>query len=156
MTVGARLMESPMRRPLRLLAPILAVAVLVLGGASSALAAASPSTASLDASWCFDDLTRVYCFEVTGTVNYLVTKLGSSANIHEITRTTFYEAGQYIGESKDVTADRFFFGADGTVVMHSVANTRSTLGDEACTYHMVLRIANYEAVVDHVASTCGG
>jgi hypothetical protein len=145
-----------MRHPLRVLAPVLAVAALVLGGASSALAGATPSSASLDASWCFDDVSRQYCFEVTGTVKYLDTKLGSSANIHEITRTTFYEAGQYIGESMDVTADRFFFGADGTVVMQSVVNTRSTLGDEACTYHMVLRIANYEAVVDRVASTCGG
>jgi hypothetical protein len=156
MTVGNRMMENPMRHPLRLLAPVLAVAALVLGGASSVLAAATPSSASLDASWCFQDVSREYCFEVTGTVKYLDTKLGSSANIHEITRTTFYESGRYLGESMDVTADRFVFQADGTVVMQSVVNTRSTFADEACTYHMVLRIADYEAVVDHVASTCGG
>jgi hypothetical protein len=69
----------------------------------SALAAAAPSSASLDSNWCFQDGSRQYCFDVTGTVQYLDTKVGSSVNIHEITRTTVYESGQFVGDS--ITAD---------------------------------------------------
>jgi hypothetical protein len=155
-SVGARYLEIHMRRPLRLIAPVLAVAAIVLGGASSALAAATPSSASLDATWCFQDASTQYCFDVTGTVQYLDTKIGSSVNIHEITRTTVYESGQYLGESMSVETLRGVFEADGTVVFQSLVHTRSTVGDEACTYHMVLRLADYEAVVYQVTSTCGG
>jgi hypothetical protein len=150
------MMETPMRTRIRLLAPFLAALAIVLGGASSALAAATTNSASLDAKWCFQDVSTQYCFDVTGTVRYLDTKPGSTVNIHEIVRTTVYESGQYVGESMDVTSDRFVFGADGTVVIQSVVHTRSRIGDEACTYHMVLRLADYEAVVYQVTSTCGG
>jgi hypothetical protein len=47
------------------------------------------------------------------------------------------------------------FEADGTVVMQSLIHTRSNVGGEDCTYHMVLRLADYEAVVYRVTSTCG-
>jgi hypothetical protein len=40
--------------------------------------------------------------------------------------------------------------------MQSIVHTRSSVGDESCTYHMVLRLADYEAVVYQVTSTCGG
>jgi hypothetical protein len=145
-----------MRHPFRFLAPVLAVAAIVLGGASSAFAAATPSSASLDANWCFQDASTQYCFDVTGTVQYLDTKPGSSVNIHQISRTTVYESGQLVGDAMSVTTDRFVFEADGTVVIQAVVHTRSTIGDEACTYHMVLRLADYEAVVYQVTSTCGG
>jgi hypothetical protein len=148
--------DLSMRHPLRLIAPVLAVAAIVLGGASSAFAAATPSSASLDANWCFQDGSTRYCFDVTGTVQYLDAKIGSTANIHQITRTTVYESGQFVGDSMSVTADRYVFEADGTVVIQAVVHTRSTIGDEACTYHMVLRLADYEAVVYQVTSTCGG
>jgi hypothetical protein len=149
-------METSMRNPLRLIAPALAVAAIVLGGASSALAAATPSSASLDANWCFEDGSTQYCFDVTGTVQYLDTQVGSTANIHQITRTTVYESGEFVGDSMSVSTDRFAFQADGTVVIQAVVHTRSTVGDEACTYHMVLRLADYEAVVYQVTSSCGG
>jgi hypothetical protein len=149
-------MEIHMRHPFRFLAPVLAVAAIVLGGASSALAAATPSSASLDANWCFQDASTQYCFDVTGTVQYLDTKVGSSVDIHQITRTTVYESGQFVGDAMSVTADRFVFEADGSVVIQAVVHTRSTVGDEACSYHMVLRLADYEAVVYQVTSTCGG
>jgi hypothetical protein len=143
-------------RPLfRFLSPVLAAAAIVLVGTASALAAASPSSASLDANWCFQDGSTRYCFDVEGTVHYLDNKAGSSVNIHEITRTTVYESGQYAGESKSVESLRGVFLADGTVVMQTVVHTRSTVGDESCTYRLVLRLADYEAVVYHETSTCG-
>ena len=145
-----------MRNPFRFLAPVIAAAAIILGGASSALAAASPSSASLDANWCFQDISIEYCFDVTGTVHYLDTKSGSSVDIHEITRTTVFESGQLVGEAMSVTADRGEFQADGTVVFQSRIHTRSTSGDGTCTYKMVLRLVDYEAVVYRVISTCGG
>jgi len=144
-----------MRHLLRPVAPILAIAALVLVGASSALAAASPSSASLDADWCFQDGSTQYCFDVDGTVHYLDNKAGSTVTINQITQTTVYEAGQYAGSSKSVTMNRGVFQSDGTVVIQAVVHTRSTVGDDDCTYHMVLRLADYEAVVYQVTSTCG-
>jgi hypothetical protein len=91
-----------------------------------------------------------------GSVQYLDTKAGSTVNIHEITRTTVSDSGQVVGESMSVTADRGVFQADGTVVFQSVVHTRSTVGGGACTYRMVVRLVDYEAVVYQVTSTCGG
>jgi hypothetical protein len=144
-----------MRNPFRLLAPVLAVAAIVLAGGSSALAAAAPSSASLDANWCFQDASIQYCFDVDGTVHYLDTKVGSSVTVNEIIRTTVYASGEYAGESMSVEMFRGVFEADGTVVMQSLIHTRSNVGGEDCTYHMVLRLADYEAVVYRVTSTCG-
>jgi hypothetical protein len=76
--------------------------------------------------------------------------------VNEITRTTVHQSGLYAGESKSVEMFRGVFQNDGTVVLQSLIHTRSTVYGEDCTYHMVLRIADYEAVVDHVVSTCGG
>jgi len=144
-----------MRHPFRLLAPVLATFAILLGGGSSALAAASPSSASLDANWCFQDGSTEYCFDVDGTVHYLDTTVGSTVTINQITRTTVYESGDYAGDSMSVTMERGVFQTDGTVVIQSVVHTRSTVGDEPCAYYMVLRLVDYEAVVYQVTSTCG-
>ena len=144
-----------MRNPFRILAPVLATAAIVLAGASSALAAASPSSASLDANWCFQDGSTQYCFDVDGTVHYIDSKVGSTVTINEITRTTVFESGQYAGESMSVEMLRGEFRADGSVVLQTVTNTRSTVGDGSCTYRLVLRLVDYEAVVVRTTSTCG-
>jgi hypothetical protein len=153
--VGAEPLETCMRPVFRLVALALATTAILMAGASSAFAAAAPSSASLDADWCFQDGSIEYCFDVDGTVHYLDNKVGSTVTINEITRTTVYESGQYVGESQSVQMFRGVFQADGTVVTQTIVNTRSTVGDEACAYHLVLRLADYEAVVYHVISTCG-
>jgi hypothetical protein len=143
-------------RPLfRVVAPVLAAAAIVLAGGSSALAVATPSSASLDTNWCFQDGSTQYCFDVDGTVRYLDTKVGSTVTVNEIIRTTVYESGEYAGESMSVQMLHGVFQADGTVVTQSVVNTKSTVGGESCVYRMVLRLADYEAVVYQVTSTCG-
>jgi len=145
-----------MRSLFRFVAPVIAAGAIVLAGSSAALAAATPTSASLDAEWCFDDVVRVYCFDVEGTVMFLDNKAGSSVNVHERTVTTYYEGGAYAGESRSVEMFRGVFQNDGTVVMQSKINTKSTAFGEDCSYRMVLKIVDYEAVVDHVKSTCGG
>ena len=39
------------------------------------------------------------------------------------------------------------FQADGTVVTNAVTNTRSSLSGDQCSYRLVLRLVDYEAVV---------
>lgn len=144
-----------MRHLFRAIAPILAIAALVLVGGSSALAAASPTSASLDAEFCYENGTTQYCYEIDGTLRYLDTKVGSTVTLIKTTRTTVYESGEYVGETMSVTMSRNAIQPDGTVVVSTVVNTRSTVGDEPCEYRMVLRLVDYEAVVYQVTTTCG-
>jgi hypothetical protein len=144
-----------MRHLFRAFTPILAIAALVLVGGSSALAAASPTSASLDAEFCYENGSTQYCYEIDGTLRFLDTKVGSSVTLNKITRTTVYESGEYVGETMSVTMSRNAIQADGTVVVSTVVNTHSTVGDEPCEYRMVLRLVDYEAVVYQVTTTCG-
>lgn len=143
-----------MRRLFRVIAPIVAATVIVLAGSSTAFAAASPTSASLDDSWCFDDAGTLYCFEVTGTAKYNETTAGSSLNLHLITRTTVSEGGVVIGESKSVANERSVVQADGTAIAKTVINTRAVNGDQSCNYKMTLRLVDYEVVVLNEAASC--
>jgi hypothetical protein len=136
-----------MRHAFRILASLLAVAAIAVAGASSALAAASPSSASLDANFCFDSGPKHYCYDIDGTVHYLDTTAGSSATINQITRTTVSENGEVTGEAMSVQMLRGVFQADGTVVINTVVNTQSSLSGDQCSYRLVLRMVDYEAVV---------
>jgi hypothetical protein len=144
-----------MRHLFRAIAPILAIAALVLVGGSSALAAASPTSASLDAEFCYENGSTQYCYEIDGTLHFLDTTVGSTVTLNKITRTTVYESGEYVGETMSVTMSRNAIQPDGTVVVSTVVNTHSTVGDEPCEYRMVLRLVDYEAVVYQVTTTCG-
>ena len=48
---------------------------------------------------------------------------------------------------------RGFFQADGTVVTTTIVNTRSSLDDEPCTYRLIARLIDYEAVVFQSVNT---
>ena len=144
-----------MRKIIRFAAPIVAAAAIAVAGASSALAAASPSTVSLDANWCFQDGTTQYCFDVDGQAHFVDNKAGSAVTIQSTTRTTVTESGVYVGESRSLQVFRDVFAADGSVTMQSIIHTRATAGDATCSYSLVLRLVEYEAVVLHETSTCG-
>jgi hypothetical protein len=144
-----------MRSLIRIVAPLLAVAAIALGGASSALAA-SPVTYSLpiDEAWCFDDGARDYCFEVTGHAQFVTT--GSKESVVATTRfhTTFYEQDAYVGESVVTSLDRFVLAADGSYTQQTVWHTKSALGDEVCSMQVVWMAAEFETVVDHWSGGC--
>lgn len=144
-----------MRHLFRAIAPIMAIAALVLVGGSSALAAAAPTSASLDAEFCYENGSTQYCYEIDGTLHFLETTVGSTVTLNKITRTTVYESGEYVGETMSVTMSRNAIQPDGTVVISTVVNTHSTVGDEPCEYRLVLRLVDYEAVVYQVTTTCG-
>jgi hypothetical protein len=144
-----------MRKLFRILTPILAATAIALSSGSAVLAAASSESDSLNTSWCFQDVTMRYCFDVTGHVHYLDNKAGESLTLQQTTITKVYEGDVYQGESKSVEQLRGVFADDGTVVMSSRVHTRSRVGEEDCVYHMVLKIVDYEITVDHTTSTCG-
>ena len=97
-----------MRKLFRIAAPILAATAIALGSGSTALAA-RPTTMPLDDDYCFVDVTMTYCFDFEGKVQFLDNKVGSSVDVHEITRTTYYRLGEYVGESMAVEHFRGVF-----------------------------------------------
>jgi hypothetical protein len=136
------------------MASLLAVAAIALAGASSALAAAEPTSVSLDANWCYTTGSTEYCYDIDGTIRYLDTAVGSTVTVNKTTRTTIYEAGEYAGETFSVTMSRNAVQPDGTVVIQTIQNTRSTAGEEPCEYRLVLLLVDYESVVYRVEQTC--
>ena len=141
-----------MRSFFRPLFPVVAAAALVLAGAASALAAA-PTSTPVDAAFCVPNGTIQTCYDIDGTLTYHNTSAGSSVMLHKITRTTVTDAGQIVGEMMSVTMSRSVFQADGTIVVSTVTNTRAA-GDDPCTYRLVMRLVDFEAVVYQTTSTC--
>ena len=143
-----------MQRFLRIVGPAVAAAAFVLAGASSALAAGSASSASLDARFCYPSGATTFCYDIDGAIHYVDSSAGSAYTLEKTTRTTKFENGVEVGSAFSVQVGRGVFQADGTVVIQTITNTRSSLGDEPCTYRLVVRLVDYEAVVYHTESTC--
>lgn len=145
---------GPMRRLFRSIAPVIAATALVIAGSASVFAAA-PTTTPVDASWCIVSGTRETCYDIDGTIQYHDSAAGSSISLHKTIRTTVYDAGQFVGASKSVTMSRSVFQADGTFVIQTVTNTRSSADGEPCEYRLLMRLVDFEAVVYQSTSTCG-
>lgn len=143
-----------MQRFLRIVGPAVAAAAFVLAGASSALAAGSASSASLDASFCYPSGATTSCYDIDGAIHYVDSSAGSAYTLEKTTRTTKFENGVEVGSAFSVQVGRGVFQADGTVVIQTITNTRSSLGDEPCTYRLVVRLVDYEAVVYQTENTC--
>lgn len=144
-----------MRSLIRIVAPLLAVAAIALGGASSALAAgAVVRSQPIDQSWCFDDGIRDYCFEVTGHAQFVTTGGKESVVATTRTHTTFFENDAYLGESTVTGLDRFVLKADGTYTQQTEWHLRSVVGDEVCRMQIVWLSKEFETVVDHWSGGC--
>ncbi len=143
-----------MRRLLSILGPAVAAAAFVLAGASSALAAGSASSASLDANFCYPSGATTFCYDIDGAVHFVDSTAGSSYTLEKNVRTTKYENGIEVGSAFSSQVGRGVFEADGTVVIDTIINTRSTLNDEPCTYRLVMRLVDYEAVAYQTLNTC--
>ena len=142
-----------MRRFVFAFAPVIAAA-LVLGGASSALAAGSASSASLDANFCYPSGATTFCYDIDGAIHYVDSSAGSAYTLHKTVRTTKFENGVEVGSAFSTQVGRGFLQANGTVVINTITNTRSTLNGEPCVYRRVVRLVDYEAVVYHSENTC--
>ena len=143
-----------MQRFLRIVGPAVAAAAFVLAGASSALAAGSASSASLDASFCYPSGATTFCYDIDGAIHFVDSSAGSAYTLEKTTRTTKFENGVEVGSAFSTQVGRGVFEADGTVVIQTITNTRSSLGDEPCTYRLVVRLVDYEAVVYQTENTC--
>jgi hypothetical protein len=143
-----------MRRFLRILGPAVAAAAFVLTGASSAFAAGSASSASLDATFCYPSGATMFCYDIDGAIHFVDSIAGSSYTLEKTVRTTKYENGVEVGSAFSTQVGRGVFEADGTVVIETIINTRSSLNDAPCTYRLVVRLVDYEAVVHQTLNTC--
>ena len=146
-----------MRSLIRLVMPVVATFAIALAGASSALAA-SPNGSSyswdLDAAWCHDDVVLVYCFDVSGKAQFVVNGHKESVVTNERFHTVIYKDGVQVGESTEVSLDKFSIRADGTYVQQEVVHTTSVYGDEVCSIQIVWRQADFETVVDPWSGGC--
>ena len=143
-----------MRRLFHTFGLVVAAAALALAGASSVLAAGSASSASLDSSFCYPPGPTTSCYDIDGSIHYVDTTAGSSYTLHTIVRTTRFENGVEVGSAMSTQVGRGFFQADGTVVINTIIHSRSSLDDEPCTYRLVARLVDYEAVVFQSVNTC--
>jgi hypothetical protein len=143
-----------MRRLFHALGPVVAATALALAGASSVFAAGQASSASLDANFCYPTGTTTFCYDIDGSIHFVDAAAGSSYTLEEIVRTTKYENGVEVGSARSTQVSRGFFKADGTVVIDTITNTRSLLDGEPCTYRLLIRLVDYEAVVFQSENTC--
>ena len=143
-----------MRRLFHAFVPAVAAAALALAGASSTLAAGASSSASLDANFCYPSGATTFCYDIDGSIHFVDATAGSSYTLHEIVRTTKIENGVEVGSAMSTQVGRGFFQADGTVVISTIINTRSSLNDEPCTYRLIARLVDYEAAVLQGVNTC--
>jgi hypothetical protein len=143
-----------MRRLFHAFVPVVAAAAIALVGASSVFAAGAASSASLDAEFCYSTGATTFCYDIDGSIHFVDATAGSSYTLAEVVRTTKYENGVEVGSAMSTHVGRGFFQADGTVVINTIINTRSSLDDEPCTYRLVARLVDYEAVVFQSVNTC--
>ena len=119
-----------MRRLFHVVAPVVAAAALALAGASSVFAAGQASSASLDANFCTAAGATTFCYDINGSIHFVD------------------------ATARSTQVGRGVFRADGTVVIDTIINTRSSLGAEPCTNRLLLRLVDYEAVVFRSENTC--
>lgn len=146
-------------RPLfRSVAPIVAAVALALAGASSALAA-DPNAAGvtilpIDDEWCFTSQYGgpTYCFDVDGQATIVDNGQGSKLTVNQRVGTTVIENGVVVAEVAEVSLLHSTYDADGDGAVQEVVHSRASWDGQTCVFGSVLRIADFEVVVDHVTS----
>jgi hypothetical protein len=139
---------------LRSLAAGTALAALLVGTvASTAFAAgtpAEPGRYTFGDDYCFVDGSTTYCFEQDGSLHFVVTPDGRElATINYRQRTRVYENGVFVGESRTVSVDKSLFEDGGLGTFTTVSHTNTRFGEAKCVLTTVLRVVDYQVVVDH-------
>lgn len=118
------------------------------GAASSS--AAAPSKYDFAWEYCWDGGSTDYCFDMNGRM--VVTEFADGSSFATITSrqtTNIYENGVLVGTVAETALDRSAFDGFGQVSLQSVAHTNSTYQGEKCVITSVLRIVDFEVVLDH-------
>ena len=144
-----------MRSLVRIVAPVLAVVAIALGGASSTLAASQSPGWSVDEAWCNGDDAFLICFEVKGRVQLMLTDNTSAVVVNVREHASFYEQGALVAETDEVTHERFAVNGSGVYTTQVVTHTRVADGDVTCQSQLVYRIVDFDLVTDHQGGTCG-
>ncbi len=133
-------------------AGLFAVLALVAGSASFApsVSAAETGRFEIDDSWCFQDVVLRYCFEIDGALHYVTTPDGRErATIVARQTTVITSDGVFVGRSREASLSRSLYVDGGRSDHFEVSHTKSTYGDETCVITAVLRITDFELVLDH-------
>jgi hypothetical protein len=135
------------------LAGAVLASLLVTGAAGTALGNTQNVRASdgyaIDEEWCFEDVTLTYCFDIEGMVRFVSTAPGKSiVNIQERQNVVIYEDDSIVGSYRTTTFDQLQMDDEGLFTVQSVGHTRSVDGDVTCVSTVVMRIADYQVVVD--------
>jgi hypothetical protein len=133
-------------------------ALIVLGGASTALAAspsgdgAAVTRYDFDDAWCFDYGTSYDCTVVDATLAVTITPDGR--NVARITYRqevkSFDPSGVQIGSSRTTAFDRTVFADGGQDATFSVAHTRSVGSYGTCLSTYLFKIVDYELQLDRI------
>ena len=133
-------------------AGLFAVLTLVAGSAGFApsASAAEPGRFQIDDAWCFQDVDLRYCFEIDGSLHWVSTPDGRErATIQTRQTTVITDDGAFVGRSRVVGLSRSLYVDGGQSDHFDVSHTISTYGDETCVITAVLRITDFEVVLDH-------
>ena len=144
-------------RSIRSLVASSALAIVALGSMVGGVAAA-PAQAdrfTFDDAWCFQDVTTLYCTESSAFLKVTVNgKTGAERSVMHVATTTVVseggvEIGRYTTRSQDIT-----LRSEERDARHSVAHTFWTGYGEKCTGTVVVKIVDFEVVIDHESVTC--
>jgi hypothetical protein len=133
-------------------AGLFAVFALVAGSASFApsVSAADTGRFEIDDEWCFQDVVLLYCFEIDGSVQWVTTSDGRDrATIQARQTTVITNNGVLVGQSRQISLLKSLYVEGGRSDLFEVSHTNSTYGDETCVISAVLRITDFEVVLDH-------
>ena len=144
-----------MRTLLRFLATTAAVTALVIGGASSALAASDKLPAfsehlSYQEAWCFDQGDRLDC--TVQTVKFIATytpDLRATGRFHVVDNVTSYDdAGNVVATSTTRTTSRSVFVDGFQYATFSTTHNRYDGPEGTCTSTYQVRIVDFEVKLD--------
>ena len=144
-----------MRSLIRIVAPVLAVAAIALGGASSTLADSSSPGWSVNDAWCFGTEAYTTCFEVKGRVQLTLSEGTNGIVINVREHAEHFVDGDLVAVTDELAHERFAVNGSGTYTTQVVTHTRVAEGDVTCQYQLVYRIVDYDLVTDHQGGTCG-
>jgi hypothetical protein len=153
-----------MRILLRSLVATAFVLAVAIGGASSALAAtpgssenangAATGSDTFSGTGCFDDVAFVYCTDMRGRMHLTSTPGAKDlATLDVVEDVTVFDAdGNLVSSWKSVSHAKGFFGDDEAKTFE-VSHT-NVKDENHCTFTELLRIVDYEIVLDKVTGPC--
>lgn len=147
------------RRIARALLTSAFVATIAVAGTAGAASAAPLSGNAymyeIYEDWCFDDITVLYCMEVSGRFTVVTQNDGDDLGTATIrSRFNVIEDGQVVSSSFDKGVYQWRLVDDVFLDELAISFSRARSEGEQCIAHGTLRIEDGEVVVDHSWFSC--